>query len=127
MPFRLREQVIDYVASVADAIPEIFSDAGIEFSAELRDDLLFLAGIRKIWTLVNGQFELVNGALTLLAESDVRRMRIGSMPLDRQSDLYRSLKTLRDGLQRTFIELGIFDTVRAESLTAMLLKIATAE
>jgi hypothetical protein len=54
-------------------------------------------------------------------------MRIGSMALDRQSDLFRSLKTLRDGLQRTFIELGIFDIVRAESLSSMLIKIATVE
>jgi hypothetical protein len=118
LPYRLREQVIDYVAAVAEAAPEIFADAEIEQSPELRDQLIFVAGIRKLWALVDGQFELVSDSLTLLGQSDVERIRIGSIPIDRQSELFTALRTLRNGLQRTLIEQQIFDIVRADSLAS---------
>jgi hypothetical protein len=72
LPPRLRESVIGYARSVQDAIPDISRDAEIRQDQGLADQLVFLAGIKKLHAICSGTFWILDNSLRSLSEAQAR-------------------------------------------------------
>lgn len=99
LPFVLREQIIGYAESVRHALPDIFREAGVRQSAELVDEVTFIAGIRKFHGLVASNFWTLDNSATLLLDSDVSQIRMGSHDFSRGGHIHAILKSALDALE----------------------------
>jgi hypothetical protein len=117
LPWSLREQVEEYVRSVVEAAPNIFEEAGVAMNRRALDDFVFIVGIRKLWHLVDSQYILLTGALTLVEGHGVGEIRVGRGRYGRNSETYAALRQLRNALYRELIRLEIFNLANTRSLT----------
>ena len=61
LPSALQRRVLDYGAFINEAAPDIFMEAGIaQPTAHEVDELVFVAGMRKLWSLVEFQRNTLN-------------------------------------------------------------------
>lgn len=107
LPYSLREQVIGYAESVSAAAPTIAASVDVTLSPQLSDQLVFLAGVRKLHGLVASSFWALDNATSLLALSEVRSVRVGALDYSRGSPLHTSLRELLDALELALAREGI--------------------
>jgi len=100
LPWALEEQVLGYARSVDDALPEIFREAGRAFDRALADQVVFLAGLRKLHSIVAGNYWTLDNSGKLLETLDVSKIRAGSLDLSRGGDLHVRLESLVKSLER---------------------------
>jgi hypothetical protein len=124
LPYSLRERVEGYVTTVAAEAPGIFEQADVPLTPEVRDDFLFLCGVRKLWAIVDAEFHMLTGSLSLLHDQGVEEVRVGNSIHARGSETYAVVRNLRNGLQGELIELGIFSLIRTQTLIDLLLGVA---
>jgi hypothetical protein len=91
LPYNLREQIDGYVASIEAVGVEIFQESKIRYSQEALDRLLFFAGLRRLWTLLDTQYWVMDNSLTLLKQHDVSAVSLGSTDYGRNSDSFLEL------------------------------------
>jgi hypothetical protein len=121
LPFTLRDQIEGYAQSIDEVTEEIFRDARVEFSEELGDRLVFVAGIRRLWTITNSHYSILDNSLALIAEHDVQGFAVGSRLFTRQSAEFAEIRQLRDDLFRRLQQLGLEQYVLARTLRDVLL------
>lgn len=68
LPYNMREAVDGYASSVYAAGEEIFRNASISYDEQLLDKLVFFAGVRRIWTLVDTQYWIIDNSLSQLGK-----------------------------------------------------------
>lgn len=66
LPYGLSEQVLSYARSLDVAAPEIFREAGIAFSREVADTLVFVGGQRKLFSIVDSNYWVIDNAGAIL-------------------------------------------------------------
>lgn len=107
LPYSLREQVLGYAESVAAAAPSIAAEVGIDPSQQRVDELVFLAGIRKLYGLVASSYWALDNSTSLLTTSGVHSVRVGTQDYSRGSSLHTSLKDLFEALDHVLEREGL--------------------
>ncbi|MBZ0087146.1 MAG: hypothetical protein K8F33_03480 [Thermomonas sp.] len=99
LPYALSEQVLSYARSLDVAAPDIFKDAGVRFSRELADTLVFVAGLRKLLSIVDSNYWVIDNAGAILdRQQGQSSVRVGGTDLSRGSDYHQALATVRKEL-----------------------------
>lgn len=112
LPPSLREQVLGYAESVRIAAPAIAKDQGIELTQTFEDHITFLAGIRKIFSIVSSSYWSLDNSATLLARSDTSAITIAGRSFSRGSDLHQQLHALLNDLESALKESQILSLVQ---------------
>ena len=120
LPFKIREEVLGYARSVEDALDEIFRDAEIKSDRELGDQLVFLAGVKKLHAVCTCTFWILENSLTSLQQSGTYQVRIGSLKISRNSREYKQLADLLNDLELLLSRHGLTDFVRLRSYAEIL-------
>jgi hypothetical protein len=124
LPWALRDQVETYTRSVDDAVPEIFAEAEIELTPARRDQIIFIAGVRKLWHLVDAQYELLTSSLSLVRGYGVGELQTGGRTYSQESASLDALRGLRNGLYAELIRLEVFNLVNTASLGDVAVRLA---
>jgi hypothetical protein len=95
LPPRLRDDVIGYARSVQAALPEILRDAEVADTGSLGDQLVLIAGVRKLYAVCTSAFWTLDNSLAGLRQADVHQVRLGGMFISRGS---RDWQQLRDAV-----------------------------
>ncbi|MDT8428289.1 MAG: hypothetical protein RQ757_05945 [Pseudomonadales bacterium] len=99
LPYGLSEQVLSYARSLDVAAPEIFKDAGVQFSRELADALVFVAGLRKLLSIVDSNYWVLdNTGVILERQQDQFFVTVGGTDLSRGGAYHQTLATVRRDL-----------------------------
>jgi len=121
LPYTLKNEIGGYATSIELASTEIFLNAGIEKKQEILDKLIFLACIKRIWTIVSSQFWIVDNTLTLIShDSDFKEVKVGATIFSKTSDTYKQLKDLRDKFELLIHELELNEIVQSKTLVDIL-------
>lgn len=100
LPWALEEQVLGYARSVDEALPEIFKEAGRAFDRAIGDQIVFLAGVRKLHSIVASSYWTLDNSGRLLETLDVSSIRAGSLDLSRGGALHARLASLVNSLEK---------------------------
>jgi len=120
LPFRLREDVVGYARSVQAAVPDIFREAGITLDQRLAGQLVFVAGIKKLYAICSGTFWILDNSLHSLQHTQTYEVKIGSMRISRESREYEQLRDLLNDLDNTLAEQRLGEIVHVSSYTETL-------
>jgi hypothetical protein len=122
LPWVLEEQVLGYARSVDEALPEIFREAGRAFDRALADQVVFLAGLRKLHSIVAGNYWTLNKSGKLLETLDVSKIRAGSLDLSRGGELHARLGSLVKSLENALEKNDVSQYLRVDyqTIVAML-------
>lgn len=105
LPFALADQVLSYAKSVEAASPDIFRNAGIRQSQEVTNKLVFIAGVRKLFSIIDSNYWVIDNAGEILQrEQDQGHIRVGGTDLSRGGEYYRELSNLREDFQSVISE-----------------------
>lgn len=116
LPHVIADDVVLYARSVRDALPDIFREANVEPSERISDQVVFIAGVKRLEAICSSNLWTLDNALSNLAKAhsdSVGRIevRIGSLSVSRNSEYYQNLATLNRGLQLLLQRLEISDLV----------------
>lgn len=112
LPYAFREQVTGYARSVRDAADEICRDAGIAPSAAIRDQLLWLAAIRKLHALISSAFWTVDSSNRLLRQQAAGSPLVGATDYSNDSVMYSTLAALNRDIEALVGQLEIANLIR---------------
>jgi hypothetical protein len=115
LPPALREDVLGYARSARDGLPEIFREAHVPQDKRLGDDLVFLAGIKKLYAICSGMFSILDTSLQLLQKTDTYEVRLGSTTVSRNSPELKRLHDLLSDLEAVLAAQGLDTMVRMTS------------
>jgi hypothetical protein len=112
LPYALREQVENYADYVEATADEAIERAGAQPTAPIRNELIFLAGLRRLWSLVSGQFWLLDRALALSGQLRLSGISVGGTVFIRNEGAHAELRQLRDALAAELhrLELSVVTT-----------------
>jgi hypothetical protein len=119
-PQSFRDPVVGYAKSVKAALPEIFREADLRPDHALEDEVVFIAGIRKLYAIVSSTFWTLQKALSKLSDRDIPRVRIGGRAYSFDSPEYRQLQTLYDSLHDLLEEDNLLRFMRGMNYAALL-------
>lgn len=112
LPLALAEQVLGYARSVQEVANEIFLDAQLEPSDEAIQLLIFIAGIKKLFAIVDSNYWVMDNAGEILRRSyDSDRILVGASDLSRHGQYYDELLTIRIKLEELLSECGLMEYV----------------
>jgi hypothetical protein len=126
LPRSLSDQVLGYAESVERVLPEIFRDAGRHFNRNIADQTVFLAGVRKFYSVVASSYWTLDNSATLLKKLNAERIRIGRTDYSHGSAFHQNLSELLEAMEKVLREHGIFQYVNL-SPTEMLQMLVTNE
>ena len=89
LPRSIADQVLGYAESVERELPNIFENAGKQFDHTLADELVFVAGVRKLHAIVASSYWTLDNSATLLAGISVDNIRVGELDYSRGGELYK--------------------------------------
>ena len=104
LPRSLADQVIGYAESVERALPEIFTEARRRRTAGLANQVIFIAGLRKLHWLAASSYWTLDNSGKLLQAMDVTRIQIGKADVYRGSETYTELHALLVDLEQLLTE-----------------------
>jgi hypothetical protein len=122
LPYNLREQVLGYARSVDAAAPDIAREARIDLSPLIRDQLVFLAGLRKFYAICASSYWAVDNASAFLQLQDVGAIRVGRTDYSRGGELHTGLRVMLrdfDIILRQYDLVGIADVSYTELLSRL--------
>lgn len=103
-----RDQILGFATFVEDAADDLLEGAGVhDVSQQLIDQLVYAAGVWRLWQSINSQVSLLNNSLTLMAASGVNGVQLGGTTYTRNSRQYIMLMSLRDNLRRVLRDNGL--------------------
>lgn len=116
LPPKFREDVLSYARSVESALPEIFRDAGVPETQELRDQLVFVAGVRKLHAICSSAFWILDNSLTGLQHTaDIHQVKLGGLVVARGSRQWLELRETVAAIEGVLANAGILDFVHTQS------------
>jgi len=116
LPYSLKEQVLGYARSISAVAPEIFKEAGVRRNDKTEDKLVFLAGLRKLFSIIDSNYWVIENAGAILEKQQAQfSVRIGGSDFSRGGDYHSQLNTLRKELNNYFIEQGILDLIESRN------------
>lgn len=115
LPPRLRDDVVSYARSVDNSMPDIFRDAGVTQNELLAGQLVFLAGLKKLYAICSGSFWILDNSLESLHQADAHEVKIGSMRISRGSREYRQLQELLADLDEILVAQNLDEVIKLSS------------
>ena len=116
-PASIQERVLDYALRVEEAALDIFENVGRRQLAQSEvDDLVFLAGIRKLWAMIDFQYRTFQAVVTA-EEYGLAGLRAGPSIYARGSPDLVAVSLLREDLRRTLMDFGIFQVIQVRNLS----------
>ena|SRR5213075_3372347 len=113
LPYALSEQVLSYARALELAAPEIFADAGVKRTRERTDALVFVAGLRKLFSIVDANYWVVDNASAILSrQGDQYAVRVGGADLSRGGTYHESLGRMLADFQQLLVEQNLLRYVR---------------
>jgi hypothetical protein len=115
LPYALREQIELYADYLEENVDDWIPNVDAVPKVTLRDEFIFLGGLRRLWSLVSGQYWLLDRALGLSGQLDIRGVSAGSTVFVRGQGTHADLRALREELATEFrrLELSVVTTVRS--------------
>lgn len=104
LPYRLRDEIEGYVKAVDAAAADIAQESGVELTKNLRDQFLFVVGIRRLWTIIDGSHWLAVDASVLFEKADAPRVEAGSLSLGPGEKFTRELQRLHARLAEILVD-----------------------
>lgn len=120
LPPKLREDVIGYARSVQSALPEIFDEAGVAETDALRDQLVLLAGVKKLHAICSSTFWILDSSLMGLQQADVQQVRLGGLYLSRGSREWAQLRETVTAIESVLTDQGLLPLVYTTSYVQLL-------
>lgn len=111
LPYGLRDDIHGYVRAVDSAASDIAREARIELTEPVREAFLFVVGVRRLWSTVNGLHWLARDAGALFETAEAPFVRAGSLSLGPETDFSRQLQTLRTEFEILLQEHELFEPV----------------
>jgi hypothetical protein len=111
LPYVLREQVVGYARSVRDAAPEIIQGAGVSPIPGMIDELVWIAAVKRIHSILSSAFWTINTANMLLREQDAGFPVIGGVDYSMRSSFYRGLRLALQDLEALLSSLNLSDLI----------------
>ena len=124
LPPRLREDVVGYARSVQTVLPEIFRDAGIAENRDLRDQIVFIAGVKKLHAICSSAFWILDNSLRGLERADVQQVRLGRVYVGRGSREWLQLQDAVRAVEGILQEQRILHLVYTSSYAGILTELA---
>lgn len=115
LPAAIASDILGYARSVQAALPDIFRDARMRADTSIGDQLVFLAGMKKLESLVSSQFWTLENSLHAMAESGVEGVRVGPRTLSRGSDYHERLREMLLDLEQILAEAGLTELLAERS------------
>ncbi len=120
LPPKLREDIIGYARSVQSALPEIFQDAGIAETRELRDQLVLIAGVKKLHAICSSAFWILDNSLAGLQQADIQQVRLGGLFIARGSRQWLELRDAVAAIEGVLADQGVLPFVYTPSYAEVL-------
>ena len=120
LPYRVRETIIGYAESVDAAAPSIFAELGQDVIDDLRDDLVYVCAVARLWRIVDSQYRILVDGTAFLETLGIEDVRVGSSVFGRGTPDDESVRRLRTAFQTQLTQLGLFAVVRQRSPREML-------
>lgn len=124
LPPKLREDVVGYARSVQSAVPEIFRDAGIAETQDLRDQLILIAGVKKLHAICSSAFWILDNSLTGLRQSDVQQIRLGGIYVARGSRQWLQLRDAVTAIEVILVDQRVMPFIQLSSYAEILTELA---
>jgi hypothetical protein len=125
LPYSLREQILGYARSVQDAVPEILAEAQVAQSVDVAGQLVFMAGVRKFYSICEANFWILHNSTQILSQYDQNDVRVGRTDYSREGDLYHALSVALNELHSTLLEHGISETMLRRSYVDLASELAS--
>jgi len=112
LPYTLSDQILSFATFIEDAADDLFPAAGLpDPTSDQINQLVYIAGIWRLWKIVSGQLSLLNAALGFLSETDAPGVAdrvarpsggflLGATTYDRESPTYHLLLELETNLRQ---------------------------
>jgi hypothetical protein len=120
LPPPIQSQIEGYVSSVETRAFEIFQNASITFTNEKLDALLFYSGLRRLWSLVQTQYWILDNCLHLVGDQ-ADGVQVAGVEQTFQSRGYRSFQGLWFDLENIIQKAGVRQIVEARNLVEVLI------
>lgn len=120
LPSSVKDSVLSYSRSVEVSIPEIFKDAQLKYRKELADQVVYVAGLKKLYSFVDSTYWMLDNSSSILEKQQVADIRIGGESFSRDSDNHDKLYSLRKNLIDLLVEKKIYDLVVETSYARIL-------
>lgn len=124
LPYRLREEVEGYVHAVDAAAVDIAQERRMRLTDKIREDFLFLVGIRRLWSTINSSHWLAANSAELFKKAEVSRVQAGSLLVGPGEEFNWELRRLRDGLQELLAEHELDEPVEMSHVSEVLAWVA---
>lgn len=106
LPYALAEQVEGYARSVRDATDDICRDAGVEASPSIREQMMWVAALRRLHAIIGSAYWTVDTSNLLLRRQDWETTSVGATDYSEGSSMYATLSGLQRDLHLLVQELG---------------------
>jgi hypothetical protein len=121
LPFSLRGDIQGYIASVDDVKHDIFASVGFEFSDELYEQLIFIAAIRRLWSIIDNQYWTIDNTLALGRRYNIGGIIVGRSRYTPTSSEYIEVRELRKELEQLLVSSDFRKYIDFSSLSEILL------
>ncbi len=126
LPRVTRDDVMGYARSVERVLPGIFRDARVRYEEQLASDLVFLAGVKRLYEVVSSTYWLADNSLAATGRNErpTEAAVVGSLVLRRGTGFHRAIGRLLGDLEEVLSELELRGLIRERSLTVVLRELA---
>ena len=115
MPSGMADTVVSYARSVEIALPEIFRDAKRKYRKDVADQIVFLAGVKKLFSILDSTYWMLDNSSAILERQEINAIKVGSSDLSRNGEDYYLIKNLRKSLVEILSEQRIYHLISERS------------
>ena len=115
MPSGMADSIVSYARSVEVALPDIFRDAQRKYRKDIADQIVFLAGVKKLFSIIDSTYWMLDNSSAILERQEISVIKVGSSDLSRSGEDYHLLKNLRQSLVEILSEQRIYHLVSERS------------
>ncbi len=115
MPSGMADTVVSYARSVESALPDIFRDARRKYRKDIADQIVFLAGVKKLFSIIDSTYWMLDNSSVILERQQISAIKVGSSDLSRNGEDYYLLRELRQSLVNVLSEQRIYHLVSERS------------
>ncbi len=123
LPPSLHADILGYAKAVQSAIPEIFREAGLSRRGDLSDQLVLIAGVKKLYSICASNYSILDNSLRAMGDQ-ARGVRVGSTIISRNSAYYRNLQQLQRELLRILREQDLLEFMELSTYSDILRRLA---
>jgi hypothetical protein len=128
LPYTLQDQIRGFATFVEDAADDLLEAVGArDIHETIVNQLVYAAGVWRLWQSINGLISLLSNSLTSLADTRVDGFQLGDTIYSTQSPEYAMLTNLRDDLRQVLRTSGFEFVLSSASLTELTRAVVQAD